>query len=190
MYNAMTRVKQYFTKFGGHKMAAGLSMREEDIEPLRQALNADCGLTQEDFAQKVHIDVPMPVGYADMELARQLQSLEPCGTGNPRPLFAQRGLRLLRGRRIGAKQNFARLTALAEGKRQELMYFGDLEEFCRRLEERHGQGSAETLFDTDTLGSAPLQSPGYEIDITYHLGINRYRGHEELQYVIQNFHFV
>lgn len=190
MYNAMTRVKQYFTKFGGHKMAAGLSMREEDIEPLRQALNADCGLTQEDFAQKVHIDVPMPVGYADMELARQLQSLEPCGTGNPRPLFAQKGLRLLRGRRIGAKQNFARLTALAEGKRQELMYFGDLEEFCRRLEERHGRGSAETLFDTDTLGSAPLQSPGYEIDITYHLGINRYRGHEELQYVIQNFHFV
>lgn len=190
MYNAMTRVKQYFTKFGGHKMAAGLSMREEDIEPLRQALNADCGLTQEDFAQKVHIDVPMPVGYADMELARQLQSLEPCGTGNPRPLFAQRGLRLLRGRRIGAKQNFARLTALAEGKRQELMYFGDLEEFCRRLEERHGRGSAETLFDTDTLGSAHLQPPGYEIDITYHLGINRYRGHEELQYVIQNFHFV
>lgn len=190
MYNAMTRVKQYFTKFGGHKMAAGLSMREEDIELLRQALNADCGLTQEDFAQTVHIDVPMPVGYADMELARQLQSLEPCGTGNPRPLFAQKGLRLLRGRRIGAKQNFARLTALAEGKRQELMYFGDLEEFCRRLEERHGRGSAETLFDTDTLGSAPLQSPGYEIDITYHLGINRYRGHEELQYVIQNFHFV
>lgn len=190
MYNAMTRVKQYFTKFGGHKMAAGLSMREEDIEPLRQALNADCGLTQEDFAQTVHIDVPMPVGYADMELARQLQSLEPCGTGNPRPLFAQRGLRLLRGRRIGAKQNFARLTVLTEGKRQELMYFGDLEEFCRRLEERHGRGSAETLFDTDTLGSAHSISPGYEIDITYHLGINRYRGHEELQYVIQNFRFV
>lgn len=190
MYNAMTRVKQYFTKFGGHKMAAGLSMREEDIEPLRQALNADCGLTQEDFAQTVHIDVPMPVGYADMELARQLQSLEPCGTGNPRPLFAQRGLRLLRGRRIGAKQNFARLTVLTEGKRQELMYFGDLEEFCRRLEERHGRGSAETLFDTDTLGSAHSKSPGYEIDITYHLGINRYRGHGELQYVIQNFRFV
>lgn len=190
MYNAMTRVKQYFTKFGGHKMAAGLSMREEDIEPLRQALNADCGLTQEDFAQTVHIDVPMPVGYADMELARQLQNLEPCGTGNPRPLFAQRGLRLLRGRRIGAKQNFARLTVLTEGKRQELMYFGDLEEFCRRLEERHGRGSAETLFDTDTLESAHSISPGYEIDITYHLGINRYRGHEELQYVIQNFRFV
>lgn len=190
MYNAMTRVKQYFTKFGGHKMAAGLSMREEDIEPLRQALNADCGLTQEDFVQTVHIDVPMPVGYADMELARQLQSLEPCGTGNPRPLFAQRGLRLLRGRRIGAKQNFARLTVLTEGKRQELMYFGDLEEFCRRLEERHGRGSAETLFDTDTLESAHSISPGYEIDITYHLGINRYRGHEELQYVIQNFRFV
>lgn len=190
MYDAMIRVKQFFTKFGGHKMAAGLSMREEDIEPLRQALNADCGLTQEDFARLVHIDVPMPVLYADMELARQLQSLEPCGTGNPRPLFAQKGLMLLRGRRIGAKQNFARLTVRTEGKFQELMYFGDLDEFCLRLEEKYGDGSAERLFDTGALGSDSAGSRGYEMNITYHLGINRYRGHEELQFVIQNFRFV
>ena len=190
MYDAMTRVKQYFTKFGGHKMAAGLSMREEDIEPLRQALNADCGLTQEDFARLVHIDVPMPVIYADMELARQLQSLEPCGTVNPRPLFAQKGLFLLRGRRIGAKQNFARLTVRAEDKLQELMYFGDLDEFCLRLEEKYGGGSAERLFDMGIWGKDFAGTREYEINITYHLGINRYRGHEELQFVIQNFCFV
>lgn len=184
MYNAMTRVRQYFTKFGGHKMAAGLSMRREDVEPLRQALNTDCGLTQEDFALTVHIDVPMPTRYADMRLARELECLEPCGTGNFRPLFAQKGLRLLSGRRIGAKQNFARLTALAEGVRQELMFFGDLEEFCQRLEERHGTGSAEKFF---AIGA---ESGGYEMNITYHLGINRYQGREEVQFVIQNFHFV
>lgn len=181
MYEAMTRVKQYFTKFGGHKMAAGLSMHKEDVEPLRQALNADCGLTREDFIPLVHIDVPMPLMYANIELARDLEKLEPYGTGNPKPLFAQKDICLLRGRKIGAKQNFARLTVADDRARYELMFFGDLEEFCRRLEEKHGQGSAEGLFSTG--GS-------YRMNITYQLGINRYRGREEVQMIVQNFDFV
>ena len=181
MYEAMSRVKQYFTKFGGHKMAAGLSMREEDVEPLRKALNLDCGLTREDFAPLVHIDVPMPISYASMELAKELEKLEPYGTGNPKPLFAQKGVYLIRGRRIGAKQNFARFTVEADGRRQELLFFGDLEEFCGGLEERHGPGSARRLFD---------EGGCYEMGIAYQLGINRYRGREELQLTIQNFYFV
>ncbi|MDE7224023.1 MAG: single-stranded-DNA-specific exonuclease RecJ [Acetatifactor sp.] len=181
MYDAMSRVKQYFTKFGGHRMAAGLSMRREDVGPLRQALNADCGLTTDNFVPLVHIDVPMPLMYAGMDLARELEKLEPYGTGNPKPLFAQKGIRLLRGRRIGAKQNFARLTAADERSRYELMFFGDLEDFCRCLEEKHGQGSAEQLF---TAGGS------YGMNITYQLGINRYRGREEVQMIIQNFDFV
>ncbi len=181
MYEAMTRVKQYFTRFGGHKMAAGLSMREEDVEPLRRALNADCGLSREDFIPLVHIDVPMPIDYASMELARELQKLEPYGTGNPRPLFAQKGLRLISGRRMGAKQNFARFTVETEGRFRELLFFGDLEKFCACLEEKHGAGSARRLFSGE--GS-------YEMGITYQLGINRYRGREELQLTIQNFYFV
>lgn len=181
MYEAMSRVKQYFTKFGGHKMAAGLSMREEDVEPLRQALNLGCGLTREDFAPLVHIDVPMPISYASMELAKELEKLEPYGTGNPKPLFAQKGVYLIRGRRIGAKQNFARFTVEADGRRQELLFFGDLEEFCGGLEEKHGPGSARRLFD---------EGGCYEMGIAYQLGINRYRGREELQLTIQNFYFV
>lgn len=162
-------------------MAAGLSMREEDVEPLRQALNADCGLAQKDFVPMVHIDVPMPLSYASLELARELDRLEPYGTGNPKPLFAQKGVRLVRARRIGAKQNFARFTVEAEGRCQELLFFRDLEEFCASLEEKHGAGSAERLF---TMGGS------YEMGITYQLGINRYRGREELQLTIQNFFFV
>lgn len=181
MYDSMNRVKQHFTKFGGHKMAAGLSMKEEDVEPLRQALNADCRLTQEDYLPQVHIDVPMPVSYASIELARELEKLEPYGVGNPKPLFAQKGLRLTGGRRIGAKQQFARLTVEADGIRREMMFFGDLEDFCSRLEDKYGQGSAERLF---TAGG------DYELAATYQLGINRYRGREELQLVIQNFFFV
>ncbi len=181
MYDAMSRVKQYFTKYGGHRMAAGLSMKEEDVEPLRQALNAGCGLTSEDFVPRVHIDVPMPLSFANMELARELEKLEPYGAGNPRPLFAQKGVILKRGRRFGAKQNFARFTVEAEGVCRELLFFGDLEAFCRSLEERHGPGSAERLF---------AAGGGYEMGIAYQLGINRYRGREELQFTIQNFYFV
>lgn len=183
MFEAMSRVKQYFTKFGGHKMAAGLSMREEDVEPLRRALNEDCGLNDEDYVPLVHIDVPMPIGYASVELARELERLQPYGTGNPKPLFAQKGVRLLRGRRIGAKQNFARLTVQAGEIRRELMFFGDLEELSLRLEERHGQGSAERLFNGGSMG-------GYEMNITYQIGLNRYQGREELQMIVQNFYFV
>lgn len=183
MYEAMSRVKQYFTKYGGHKMAAGLSMREEDVEPLRRALNEECGLSEEDYIPLIHIDIPMPIEYASVELARELERLQPYGTGNPKPLFAQKGVRLLRGRRIGAKQNFARLTVQAGEIRRELMFFGDLEEFSLRLEERHGQGSAERLFEGGSVG-------GYEMNITYQIGLNHYQGREELQILVQNFYFV
>lgn len=90
MYDAMTQVKQFFTKYGGHKLAAGLSMREEDIEPLRTALNEKCTLMEDDFIPRVHIDVAMPMGYADDALAGELALLEPFGTGNPKPLLHRR----------------------------------------------------------------------------------------------------
>ncbi len=181
MYDAMNRVKQYFLRFGGHRMAAGLSMKEEDVEPLRQALNADCGLTAEDYIPQIHIDVPLPVSYATIELARELEKLEPYGVGNPKPLFAQKGLRLLGGRRIGAKQQFARLTVEGDGVRREMMFFGEIADFCGRLEEMYGSGSAERLFTT---------GGNYEMAAAYQLGINRYRGREELQLILQNFFFV
>ena len=72
----MTQVKQFFTKYGGHKLAAGLSMREEDIEPLRIALNKNCTLTEDDFIPRVHIDVAMPMGYADDALAGEFALLD------------------------------------------------------------------------------------------------------------------
>ncbi len=90
MYEEMTKVKDYFTKYGGHKLAAGLSMHEEDIEALRTALNEGSGLSDEDFIPKVHIDVPMPLVYADESLVMELERLEPFGVGNPKPLFAQK----------------------------------------------------------------------------------------------------
>ena len=127
MYESMTAVRECFTRFGGHAMAAGLSMEEERVEEFREKINAVCTLSEDDFVPRVHIDVPMPIEYAGEELARELELLEPFGVGNSRPLFAQKNLTFVSAYRMGARGNFARFQVrTAEGHRASLVYFGDL----------------------------------------------------------------
>lgn len=178
MYKSMTACKALFTKFGGHKMAAGLSMHEEDIPLLQKLLNEGCSLTEEDFAEKVHIDVPMPLAYANQKLAEELQILEPFGTANPKPLFACKEVHFLSGRKMGAKENFARYRVEQDGRQYEIVYFGGLEKFHAFLKERFGGGAEEALY---------AGGCDYSLSITYQLGINSYRGRNELQIVMQHF---
>ena len=179
MFEAMTAVKQYFTKFGGHKLAAGLSMREEDIEPLRKALNANSHLTEEDFAPAVHIDVPMPIDYATEDLARELERLEPFGVGNPKPLFAQKDLIFCSGYKMGKNKNFARFQVRTpQGSTHSLVFFGNLEAFGSFLEEKYGRDSEEALY---------AGKGDFKIAVTYQLGLNTYRGKTELQFIMQNY---
>ncbi len=182
MYDSMVAVKQYFTKFGGHKLAAGLSMKKEDLEPLREALNENAQLAEDDFIPRVHIDVPMPMEYASFALAKELELLEPFGVGNSKPLFAQKDVTFVGGKRIGANGNFARFSVeiLAKGypRRIDLMYFGDVDSFCDFLNEKHGAGSAEKLF---------AGKETYKISVTYQIGVNSFRGKESLQYIMQNY---
>lgn len=179
MYEEMTAVKQYFTKYGGHKLAAGLSMREEDIEDLRKALNEHATLTEDDFIPKVHIDVPMPMEYANEALAEQLELLEPFGVGNSKPLFAQKDITLVSGFKMGANKSFAKFRGrTAEGKPVQLIYFGDLDRFGAFLNEKYGVGSEMSLYDS--VGE-------FRISVVYQLGLNTYRGKTELQFVMQNY---
>lgn len=179
MYEAMTAAKQYFTKFGGHAMAAGLSMEEENIEPLRKALNSGCGMTEDDFVPRVHIDVPMPLDYAGEQIADELELLEPFGVGNPKPLFAQKELTFLSGYLMGANKSFARYRVRTPGGSvRQLVFFGNLEKFSAFLDEKHGPGSAAKLYG----GTADLQ-----VSVVYQLGKNTYRGKTEIQYVMQNY---
>lgn len=179
MYDAMTGVKQYFTKFGGHAMAAGLSMKEEDIESLRRDINAECTLEEEDFAVRVHIDVPMPLDYGTEELADELELLEPFGVGNPKPLFAQKELLFLSGVRMGANRTCARYTVRTpDGAVRQLVYFGDLERFGAFLDEKYGTGSGEALY------AGGVQ---FKLSVVYQLGKNTYRGQTQLQYIMQNY---
>lgn len=179
MYDAMTEVKELFTKFGGHRLAAGFSMREEDIEPLRQALNEKSGLGEEDLIPRVHIDVPMPLGYADEALAAQLELLEPFGVGNPKPLFAQKDLIFLSGYKMGENKTCARYRVKTpEGKSFSLVFFGDLLQFDSFLEEKYGSGAKDALYG----GNASLS-----VSVAYQLGVNVYRGKREMQFVMQHY---
>lgn len=182
MYESMVQVKEYFSKFGGHKLAAGLSLKNPDVEGFRKVINDAAKLKEEDFVPVVHIDVPMPLEYADYQLAKQLQQLEPFGVGNPKPLFAQKDVVFIAAKRIGATGNYARFTVKVYRNgmetREELMYFGDVNQFCTFLSDKYGTDSVEELFGGR--GS-------YAVSITYQTGINAYRGKETVQFIMQNY---
>ena len=178
MYEAMTACKELFTKYGGHKMAAGLSMKEEDIPKLRKALNQGCTLTEEDFIPRIHIDVPMPLSYATLTLAEELSVLEPFGTGNPRPLFATKNVTLLSGRKLGANGSFAKYVVEENGTVFEVVYFGGLEKFHMFLDEKYGVGASEDLY---------TKKCSFPLSLTYQLSVNSFRGKSEAQIVMQNF---
>lgn len=177
MYEAMTEVKELFTKFGGHKLAAGFSLREEDVPALRQALNEKCTLRPEDFEEVVHIDVPMPVTYDATGLLSQMELLEPFGVGNPRPLFAQKNLIFCSARRMGKEGQFARFQVMTEdGGKQQLVYFGNVERFSEFLDGKYGPGASEKLF---------AGKGNCKVSVVYQLGSSTWQGVEELQYSMQ-----
>ncbi|MCM1187024.1 MAG: single-stranded-DNA-specific exonuclease RecJ [Lachnoclostridium sp.] len=179
MFEHMVRAGRYFTKYGGHKLAAGLSMKEEDIEPLRKFLNEDSGLCEDDFVPRVHIDVPMPLSYADAKLAEELSLLEPFGVENPKPLFAQKNLHFLKGYKMGANKNCARFRVRGpEGKEAEVVFFGDLERLGDFLNEKYGSGSDNLLYE---------KGGDFELSITYQLSLNTYQGRTNLQFIMQNY---
>lgn len=179
MYEALTEVKHFFTKFGGHKMAAGLSMKEEDLDAFREALNENCRLNEEDFVPTIHIDVPMPTSYVTEELAHQMELLEPFGVGNPKPLFAERNLLFLEGVRMGREGKFARFRVQdVYGNRIWMVYFGGADRFVEFLDGKYGAGSGEALF------SGQGQ---FSVSVVYQIGLNQYKGRTELQFLLQNY---
>ncbi|MBQ7775989.1 MAG: single-stranded-DNA-specific exonuclease RecJ [Lachnospiraceae bacterium] len=182
MYDSMVAVKEHFSKFGGHKLAAGLTLSGRDVEAFRRALNENARLTEEDFIPRVHIDVPMPMEYAGFSLAKELALLEPFGVGNPKPLFAQKDVLIIGARRIGATGSYAKLVVEMQGDGYEttgdLMFFGDVEALCSFLDEKYGAGSAKSLFEG---------KGRYRLSVTYQIGINSYRGRESLQFIMQNY---
>ena len=178
MYEEMCRCSSLFTKFGGHPMAAGLSLPEENIDAFREQMNRNCPLTVEQLQPKVHIDVPMPVDYVTNALVEELHILAPFGKDNPKPVFADRNLRISRMWVVGKNQNVLRLSLVSEqGMPASGIYFGDIAAFEDYLAEQFG---------TEELEKARRgRENAIRISAVYYPKINRYRDSESLQFEIQ-----
>ena len=130
MYEELVKCSDLLTQFGGHPMAAGLSMEEKNVELFRRRLNDNCTLTEQDLIPKIMIDVPMPIYYLSKKLTEQLKVLEPFGKGNSKPLFAQKNLRAVGIRVLGRNRNVAKMLLIDEnGIKMDAIYFGEAQEF-------------------------------------------------------------
>lgn len=166
MYQGLCKVSDLLVKFGGHPMAAGLSLEEKDIDEFRRRLNADAELTEEDFVPKIWIDVPMPFEYVNEKIVQELKDLEPFGQGNEKPLFAQKSLVIRNVRVLGKNRNVVKLNLVTEtGQPVDGLLFADGDRF---LEEQAGRNM---------------------IDMIYYPDVNEYNGTRTLQAVIRNYKF-
>ena len=166
MFEEMMKIKDVFTKFGGHPMAAGCSLEDGRLDEFRERINRQCTLTEKDFIDKVHIDADMPVDYITMDLIRQMSVLEPFGKGNKKPLFAHRKLKVERVRVFGKGKNVIKLALKSsQGTRIDGMIFEEEESFREKMQEMQ------------------------YITCTYYPVINEYQGYRNLQIQIQNYFF-
>ena len=184
MYKELSACKELFTKFGGHKMAAGLSLPEENIEVLRNTLNSNCVLSEKDFEPVLHIDMVLPLKYADMDLVREFSRLEPFGTGNSKPVFAAREVSLLSGKVMGKNRNCGKYRISDDsGVICEMVYFGDMEKWHDMLEDRYGKSAVEDLYNGRTDGNM-------KVHVAYYPDINSFMGRESLQIVMNDYMMV
>lgn len=166
MFQGLVEVRDLLTKFGGHPMAAGFSLPEENIEAFRKRLNENARLTEEDFVNRVWIDVPMPLEYISENLIGEFKCLEPFGQGNEKPLFAQKNLAIRSSRVLGKNRNAVRLSLVTEtGFPMDGIWFGDGDAFMDEMgDSRH-------------------------LDVVYYPDINEYNGSRSLQIIVKNCQF-
>ena len=179
MYEKLSRTGDLLLKFGGHAMAAGLSIAEEHLGEFAEALNADAGLDEADLTEKICIDVPMPLSYISETLVEQLSVLEPCGNGNEKPIFADRELLARRAFYIGKEHNMLKLQMACGSGSIDALYFGDAEEFLDHYRKKYGADQVDAL-----LQGRPQQ---IRFAFVYYPQINRYQGRNCLQIVVSHY---
>lgn len=180
MYEKLNECKEFLTKFGGHKLAAGLSMKEADLEAFRNKLNAKADLSREDLTEKVLIDMQMPFLGVTQALVEELQLLEPFGKGNTKPVFAERNVEFLKAWILGKNRNILKFRVKdANQTEMDAIYFGDAEKMIDYMEKQFGKRATEQVF----AGGAA----GIKMAVTYYPGINEYMGRKSLQITILNY---
>lgn len=166
MYEELNKCKHLLSKFGGHKLAAGISLEEKELAAFRILLNENAGLSEEDMIPKIAIDMQLPFSYIDETLVEQLELLEPFGKGNQKPVFVEKDLEVLHTRVMGKNQNVLKMQVRdVNGKIMDAVYFGNVEEFLAYFEQKRDAKAA----------------------FTYYPSVNEYQGRKSLQIVIQNY---
>ena len=178
MYEELCLCKDLLHKFGGHPMAAGVTLQEESVGELRRRLNEQCALTEEQLEEKIHIDVPMPTDYVTCDLVREFELLAPFGRENPKPLFADRNLSVSRMWLLGKNQNVLRLSLVSEhGTPAAGIYFGDIPVFMDYMRKQFGSEAVELALCG--------RENGIRLSVVYSPQINFYGGSESLQLEIK-----
>ena len=181
MFEKLNECKEYLDKFGGHPMAAGLSLKEENVEDFRKSLNDKCGLSEEDFTKKIYIDIKMPFYYISEYIIEQLELLEPFGKANEKPVFAESDVKVMEARILGENKNVLKLKLATDSSSmiEGICFKNTMEELLKQIEEKHGVDELDKLFEG--------RENNLRLRIIYYPSVNIYRGRKTLQIVINNF---
>ena len=180
MFEGLIRCKELLGRFGGHPMAAGLSLPAENLDALRKKLNEETTLTEEDFIPIVRIDVPLPFSYITEDFVEELELLEPFGKGNSKPIFAGQHFNVHSAKVLGKNQNVLKMALISEeGTPMEALYFGDIEAFNQYVENEYGEMALRSMY----------QGRNSQIDMafTFYPSINEYMGRKTVQVIVQNY---
>ena len=164
MFTELCKCQALFTKFGGHRQAAGVSLKEENVQRFRETINSLCTLTEEDLQMKVYIDMQVPFPYLTEDLIEQFQVMEPFGKGNKRPLFAEKDLKVIQPKIVGKNENVLQcILEDKQGNRMKAVYFGDVKTCLKEM------------------------LAGKVTAVTYFPSINEYMGRRSIQLTIVNY---
>ena len=182
MFEELSKCKDLLNRFGGHSMAAGLSLDEDNIDELRSRLNQYTILTEEDLIPKIYIDMQLPFEYINYKLINEIKILEPYGKGNSKPLFGEKNIRIKKGSLLGAKKNVLKLSLISpRGQKMEGIIFNDIQSCLDDVKSKYGEVQLNNMLN------------GIEnnilVDILYYPDVNEYNGNVSLQVIIKNYRF-
>ena len=177
MFEGLLACKELLDKFGGHPMAAGLSLQEDKVDELRKALNNKCELTDEDLTRKIMIDSSLPLEYLNLHLIEELNVLEPFGKGNSKPVFGVRDAKITKAMLLGKDKNVLKLKLLTNNNITiDAMIFNDLENFESKIIEKYGNEELDNLYNKSN-NNIPM-------DFTFYPSINEWNGNKSIQIVV------
>lgn len=177
MFEGLLACKELLDKFGGHPMAAGLSLQEDKIDILRSSLNRKCELTQDDLTKKIMIDTSLPLEYLNLNLIEELNVLEPFGKGNSKPVFGVRDAKITNARILGKDKNVLKLRLLLSNNiTMDAMIFNDIENFEEKIILKYGKEILEDLYNKS--------NNSVNMDFTFYPSINEWNGNKSIQIIV------